>query len=143
MRKLIVLISAMALLTAFTTLAEVATAFTVTSATCPWQIQEVGVGKWPNGNQKEGTWYKGSFPISSGVSEQPDWSINGTSAGKSQTQDGARFLPNTSYRLVMGSNTFKVQFNKPPYNGAFFKCAISGFNWDDVPKGGYKWYSCR
>jgi hypothetical protein len=142
MKKAVMIISAMALFAAFTGMAGLALA--EDSKPCPWIITKVGVGKWANGNQKAGTWFKGSFPINiPGVTERPDWYINGSSAGKSQIQAGMRFLPNTSYRLVPGSNTFKVQFNKPPYNGANYQCTISGFTWNDVPKGGYKWYSCR
>lgn len=111
---------------------------------CPWKVAEVAVGKWANGKQKAGSWYKGSFPINiPGVTERPDWFINGSAVGKSQIHFSERFIPNSSSRFKPGSNTVKIQFNKPPYNGAFFQCTINGFNWKDVPNGGYKRYPCR
>lgn len=111
---------------------------------CPWKISQIGVGKWANGNHKAGTWIKGSFPINiPGVTERPDWFINGGGVGKSQIHFNLRFIPNSSSRFKEGANTVKVQFNKPPYNGAFHECTIGGFDWDQVPRGGYKWYPCR
>ena len=141
MRKLIVLISAMALLVTSTAMAGLALA--EESKPCPWKITQVGVGKWANGNIKAATWYKGSFPILPGVTERPVWYINGKSAGKAQNQIGMQYLAHSSNKLNPGSNTFKVQFNKPPYNGAYYECTISGLGWNQVLKGGLKWFVCR
>lgn len=137
-------------LVVLTTLSFVLIAFATTPAeeaskACPWQISKVGFGKWGNGNQKAGTWYKGSFPINiPGVTERPDWYVNGTSVGKSQIQTGMRFIPYSSSRFLSEKdNTVKVQFQRPPYNGAYHQCTINGFDWDHVPNGGYKWYPCH
>jgi hypothetical protein len=114
------------------------------SKPCPWEITQVGFGKWANGNHKAGTWYKGSFPINMpGVTERPDWYVNGSCVGKSQIHFSTRFIPNSSNRFNPGANTVKVQFQKPPYNGAYHQCTIEGFDWNDVPRGGYKYYPCR
>ena len=140
MKKAVMLIIAMALFATFSGLAGTALA----GDPCPWKISKVGVGKWANGNKKAGTWYKGSFPVNiPGVTERPVWYINGKSAGKTQSQVGMRYLAHSSNKLNPGSNTFKVQFNEPPYNGAYYECTISGLNWDEVPKGGLYWYACH
>jgi hypothetical protein len=140
MKKVVMLISAMALFAAFSGLAGLAQA----GKPCPWKVSQVAVGKWANGKQKAGSWYKGSFPINiPGVTERPDWFINGSGVGKSQIHFSERFIPNSSGRFKPGSNTIKIQFNKPPYNGAFFECTISGFDWKQVPNGGYKRYPCN
>lgn len=111
------------------------------SKPCPWKISSIAAGKWANGNHKAGLWAKGSFPINiPGVTERPDWYINGTNVGKSQIQFDTRFIPNSSGLLKPGTNTVKVQFNKQPYNGASHTITFDNFNWDDVPPGGYKWF---
>jgi len=142
MKKAFVIFSVAALIAAFCGLAGLAQAEELKP--CPWKVTEVAVGKWANGNQKAGSWYKGFFPINiPGVTERPDWFINGSAVGKSQIHFKDRFIPNSSNIFKPGSNTVKVQFNKPPYNGAFFQCTISGFDWKQVPNGGYKRYPCR
>jgi hypothetical protein len=141
MRKMFVLISALALLAAFNGLAGLALAGE--SKPCPWKITQVGVGKWANGNIKAATWYKGSFPVPPGTTERPVWYINGKSAGKAQRQVGMQYLAHSSNKLIPGSNTIKVQFSKPPYNGAYYECTISGLDWDQVPKGGLTWFACH
>ena len=146
MKKAIIIISAMALFAAANVSlgAMAGLALAEDSKPCPWKITQVGVGKWASGNIKAATWYKGSFPINiPGVTERPVWYINGKSAGKTQSQVGMRYLAHSSNKLNPGSNTFKVQFNEPPYSGASYQCTISGFSWDQVPKGGLKWYICN
>ena len=111
---------------------------------CPWRISQIAVGKWANGKAKAGVWIRGSFPTNiPGITERPDWKVNGRAVGKSQIHFQNRFLPNSSSRLGAGSNTVQVEFSKPPLSGAFDRCVIQGFNWKDVPNGGYKWYGCR
>jgi len=114
------------------------------SKPCPWKISSVGIGKWANGNHKSGIWLKGSFPINiPGVTERPDWSINGSNVGKSQIHFNQRWIPNASSRLMDGAqNTVTVTFQKPPYNGASNSCTVT-IDWDDVPRGGYKYYRCQ
>jgi hypothetical protein len=115
-----------------------------TDKPCPWRISSMSVGKWANGNHKAGVWVKGSFPINiPGVTERPEWFINGSSVGKSQIHFANRWIPNAASRLKAGANTIKVQFNKPPYNGAYHEMTITGFDWGKVPNGGYKWYGAQ
>lgn len=111
---------------------------------CPWRISKIGVGKWANGNKKAGTWIGGSFPVNiPGTTERPDWAINGSPVGKSQAHFNLRWIPNSSSRFNPGDNTVKVEFIRHPYQGAFHQCRIKGFNWDQVPNGGYKYYNCQ
>lgn len=108
-------------------------------SSCPWVISKVQAGKWGNGNQKAGLWFKGSFPINiPGVTERPTWYVNGVDCGKSQIHFSLRFLPNSSAHLKDGqSNTVTVKFLKPPYNGASNSRTFT-FSWSQVPNGGYK-----
>lgn len=117
-----------------------ATAFAQDAADkpCPWKISKIGVGKWGNGNKKARIWVYGSFPIPPGVSERPVWFVNGTNVGHSTIFFNARTLPNASHLLKEGANTIKVQFVKPPYNGASDEKTISNFSWDNVRPGQYK-----
>lgn len=108
---------------------------------CPWRISSIQVGKWANGNKKARIWVNGSFPIPPGVSERPTWYVNGQNVGHSQIFFSQRTLPNTSYMLKPGQNTIKVQFLKPPYNGASFTKTINNFSWDNVPNGGYRTFN--
>lgn len=135
-RKLLTVALTLALLLAFALPAFAAE----DSKPCPWTISGVQVGKWANGNHKAGTWISGSFPIPPGVSERPTWYINGTNVGHSQIHFNMRWIPNSSGHFQPGTNTVTVKFLKPPYNGASNSKTITGFNWDDVPNGGYKMY---
>ncbi len=108
---------------------------------CPWTIKSIQVGKWGNGKQKARIWVQGSFPIPPGVSERPVWYVNGTYVGKSEIFFNSRTLPNSSRLLKEGQNTIKVQFQKPPFNGASNEKTISGFSWDKVRPGGYKTFN--
>lgn len=111
---------------------------------CPWKISRVGVAKWGNGKPKAGIWFKGSFPIPPGTSERPTWYINGFNVGKAQLLIDSRYIPNQSMLLIEGQgNTIKVQFLKPPYNGASFQCTTDTFSWDDIHAGQQKWYLCK
>jgi hypothetical protein len=113
---------------------------TFSGPACPWKISSVQVGKWMNGKNKANIWINGSFPIPSGVSERPTWYVNGQSVGHSKIFFKQRLLEGKSYLLKPGKNTIKVQFKKPPYNGASNTKVISNFNWKDVRPGGYKEY---
>ena len=109
---------------------------------CAWKVTAVRAGKWANGNQKAALWPKGSFPIPVGVSERPDWYVNGHNCGKSQLCAGCggsmRFLPNSSrYLKDNDTNTIMLKYNKPPCAGKTSSKSFS-FKWSQVPKGGYK-----
>ncbi len=134
-RKLLILALTLALLLAFAL-----PALAASDKPCPWVITGVQVGKWANGNHKAGIWIDGSFPIPPGVSERPTWYVNGHNVGTAQIHFNMRWIPNSSHYLQDGSNTVKVQFNKPPYNGASNSKTISGFSWDKVRPGGYKMF---
>ncbi len=108
------------------------------SKPCPWTIKSISVGKWGNGKQKARIWVQGSFPIPPGASERPVWYVNGTYIGHSEIFFNSRTLPDSSHLLKDGGNTIKVQFVKPPYNGASNEISISNFSWDQVRPGGYK-----
>ena len=111
---------------------------------CPWKIHKVGVGKWGNGNKKSEVWLDGSFPSNiPGTTERPAFYINGVGVGKSSVQQSMRLIPYASSLLDSGDNTVTVKFTKSYYDGASYTCTITGFNWDHVPNGGYKWYMCR
>lgn len=106
---------------------------------CPWRIVKVKVGKWGNGNTKAGIWVQGSFPANLGP-ERPEWSVNGVNVGKASKQPGHLFIPNSSQYLKPGENTITVRFSWPPYAGASDSRTITGFDWDQVPNGGYRLY---
>jgi hypothetical protein len=105
---------------------------------CPWKIGKIEVGKWGNGNKKSRIWVHGSFPIPPGVSERPVWFVNGTNVGHSSIFFNARTLSNASHLLKEGTNSIRVQFVKPPYNGASNEKIISSFSWDKVRPGQQK-----
>lgn len=104
---------------------------------CPWKITKATVGKWANGNKKAGVWIDGHFPIPPGMTERPDFYVNGQYVGKSQVHFQLRFIPNASSRLSPGANTITVQFTRPPYAGASNTLHINNFSWKEVPSGGY------
>lgn len=86
---------------------------------CPWKISGIEVGKWMNGNLKDSTWAHGSFPLTGMITERPDWYVNGTCIGKSWPFFNLKRLPNSSGLLRdKQNNTVKVEFSKPPYEGA-------------------------
>jgi hypothetical protein len=36
----------------------------------------------------------------------------------------------------------KLEFLKPPRDGAYRECSIQNVSWDKIPIGGCKWYDC-
>ena len=123
-------------------LAMPATATAQDSSKCLWKVTAVQAGKWGNGNMKAGLWPKGSFPANiPGVTERPDWYVNGHNCGKSQMCAGCgagmRFLPNSSFYLNdKGENTIMIKYNKAPCAGVTSEKTFT-FDWSRVRPGGY------
>ena len=139
LKKLMLLILVCSLAAAFSTGAMAADD---KISKCSWKVTAVRAGKWGNGKQKAALWPMGSFPIPVGVSERPDWYVNGTNCGKSQMCVGCgsrmRFLPNSSrYLKDDGSNTIMLKYNKPPCKGVTSSKTFS-FKWSLIKAGRYR-----
>jgi len=109
-------------------------------ATCPWKIKQIAVEKWGNGKIKRALRAKGSFPINiPGVTERPDWFVNGTPVGKSQIFFNLRTVYGGYNLRDKAENTVTVRFNKPPYNGASNTYKFY-FDSSKVAPGGQRWF---
>jgi hypothetical protein len=87
--------------------------------TCPWRITAIKVGKWGNGKLKDNFFAVGSFPINAGVTERPDWYVNGSYAGKSTMHFNLRALRAAGMLRSKQENTVKIKFVKKPSEFTF------------------------
>ncbi len=119
---------------------------TASDIKCEWFFKSISVGKWGNGNPKAGIWVYGAFPINMpGVTERPDWYVNGKAVGKAQIHltYEHRWIPNSSIHLRQGKNTVSFKFFKEPCAGYTRICTFDFTGWDTVRPGGYKYFNCK
>lgn len=83
---------------------------------------------------------QGSFPINvPGVTERPNWYINGYAQGKASVFFTMRTIYGGPYLNDKAKNTVTFKFSNPPCAG-FSQTYSSDYNKAQVPNGGQKWY---
>jgi len=107
---------------------------------CPWKISKIAVEKWGNGRVKKAMRARGSFPINiPGVTERPDWYVNGSYVGKSMIFFNLRTVYGGYALIDKANNTVKVEFKKPPHAGQSNTHSFY-FDASKIRPGGSRWY---
>ena len=110
------------------------------SACSGWRISSVAVEKWANGNVKNAMRVQGSFPINMpGVTERPNWYINGYALGKASVFFTMCTIYGGPYLNDNAKNTVTFKFSNAPCAG-FSQTYTFDYSSSKVANGGQKWF---